>query len=99
MNYLRMPLNEVPPEFLAVLNEYNANFEMRWSHLLSTRQDAMATGNQERVDEINFEICQMMAAINGDGRHRKIVARIVGGQNGYAIFSEEFLAIWPLRNN
>src|SRR5882762_9150736 len=96
MNFVRLPLSGVPTEVRAALTECNANFKIQWDHLISARQDAMAIRNWSRIEGIDSEITQMMV-VNDDGTvgQHNVVGKIVGGPNGYAILSEEFLRACP----
>ena len=89
-NWVRMPLNAVPPEWRGVLEEYNLNFTARWNGLISDRQDAVVSRDQSRIEEIDSEICQMMAGNNSELGQRNCVGKIVGGPGGFAILPEEF---------
>jgi hypothetical protein len=95
MNFVMLQLDSVPIAVRAALCEYNANFKIRWDGLLSARQEAMAIRNWRRVEEIDSEISQMMVVNRGEVGQRNIVGKIVGGPNGYAIVSEDFLCGLP----
>jgi hypothetical protein len=94
-NFVKMPLSAVPVEWQTALAECEANFKVRWDGLISERTEAAALGDRKRIERIDFEISQMMAASNGEVGDKigdkTIVGRIVGGPNGFAIFSDEFV--------
>jgi len=91
MNFVMLQLDSVPIGVRAALEECNANFKMQWDGLLLARQEAMAIRNWRRVEEIDSEISQIMVVNRGEVGQRNIVGKIVGGPNGYAIMSEDFL--------
>jgi len=91
MNFVRLPLGALPTEVRAALAECNANFTMRWDSLVSALQKAMAIRNWRMVERIDSKIAQMMVANGGTLG----LGNVVGGPNGYAILSEEFLRACP----
>ncbi len=95
MNFVILPPGAVPSEVRATLAECNANFKMRWDRLISARQEAMAIRNWTSVEGIDSEIAQMMVVNDGTVGHGNVVAKIIGGPNGYAMLSEEFLGACP----
>ena len=89
--WVKMPLSAVPPEWLAVLAEHNANFKAAWEGLIAARAQAITLRDQKKVEQIDFEISQMMTGNNAEVGQGNCVGKIVGGPGGYAILSEEFL--------